>query len=170
MKKEKEIITVTCPKCHQKSTIEVKFTNLSLYHGVCPKCITEEGFHVDFFIDTYQMKEIKEREVQEKKCRKENENHLKAIAINPNNAEAYNHLGINYHYLEQYQQAIDSYQRAIELDPNAISAVLPIKVVFILPVESSMIIGTTKRFCGMTSPCSTHWPSASPNSADFFPQ
>ena len=95
-KKEKEIITIKCPECHQKSTIKVKLTSPALYWGVCPKCITEEGFHVDIFITTYQMKEIKEREVQEKKCRKENEDYLKAIAINPNNAEAYNHLGINY--------------------------------------------------------------------------
>ena len=67
MKKEKETITVTCPRCHQKSTIEVKLTSPSLYCGVCPKCITEEGSHVDFFITTYQMKIIKEEEEEAQK-------------------------------------------------------------------------------------------------------
>jgi len=67
IKKEKETITVTCPRCHQKSTIEVKLTSPSLYWGVCPKCITEEGSHVDFFITTYQMKIIKEEEAQKDK-------------------------------------------------------------------------------------------------------
>jgi len=119
MKKEKETITVTCSRCHQTSTIEVKLTSPALYHGVCPKCITEEGFHVDFFITTYQMKEIKEREIQKKKCRKENEDYLKAIAINPNNAEAYNHLGINYYYLKEYQKAIKAFREVITINRNS---------------------------------------------------
>jgi len=53
LKKEKEIITITCPP--------------SLYCGFCPKCITEEGSHVDFFIDTYEMKIVKEEEAQKAK-------------------------------------------------------------------------------------------------------
>jgi len=119
MKNEKETITITCPRCHQKSTIEVKLIEPSLYLGVCPKCITEEGSHVDIFITTYQMKEIKEKEVQEKKCRKENEFYLKAIAMNPNDAEAYNHLGINYYYLEEYQKAIKAFRKVITINRNS---------------------------------------------------
>jgi len=119
VKKEKEIITITCPECHQKSTIKVKLISPSLYLGVCPKCITEEGFHVDIFITTYQMREIKEREVQEKICRKENEDYLKAIAINPNNVEAYNHLGKNYYYLKEYHKAIKAFKKVVGINPNS---------------------------------------------------
>jgi len=67
LKKEKEIITITCPECHQRSTIEVNLISPSLYCGFCPKCITEEGSHVDFFIDTYEMKIVKEEEAQKAK-------------------------------------------------------------------------------------------------------
>jgi hypothetical protein len=67
MKKEKETIIITCSECHQKSTIEVKLISPSLYFGVCPKCITEDGSHVDFFITTYEMKIIKEEEAQKEK-------------------------------------------------------------------------------------------------------
>lgn len=104
MKKEKETITVTCPRCHQKSTIEVKLMNPSLYCGVCPKCITEEGFHVDIFINTYQMKIIKEEEAQKEKQQKAIEAYQKAIELDPDKAYVYNNFGTVYYYLEENQE------------------------------------------------------------------
>jgi Flp pilus assembly protein TadD len=44
--------------------------------------------------------------------------YTKAIELDPNDAEAYNNRGLEYHNKGQYDSAIGDYTKAIELDPN----------------------------------------------------
>ena len=41
-----------------------------------------------------------------------------ATTMLPNNSQAWNHLGLAYHYNRQYNQAVQSYRRALDLDYN----------------------------------------------------
>ena len=50
------------------------------------------------------------------------EDFSKAIALNPNFAEAYNNRGLAYAELNKYEQAIGDYDRAIELNPALAAA------------------------------------------------
>ena len=43
----------------------------------------------------------------------------RAIALNPNDARAYNNRGYTYQLLKQYQQAIEDYDRALAINPNS---------------------------------------------------
>jgi len=45
-----------------------------------------------------------------------------ASSLLPNNSQAWNHLGLAYHYNRNYKQALQSYRRALDLDYNVSSA------------------------------------------------
>ncbi len=45
-----------------------------------------------------------------------------AVAINPKAADTYVILGIHLHHVHQYSKAIESYQHALQLDPNLANA------------------------------------------------
>lgn len=45
-----------------------------------------------------------------------------ASTLLPNNSQAWNHLGLAHHYNRQYNQAVQSYRRALDLDYNLSSA------------------------------------------------
>jgi superkiller protein 3 len=50
------------------------------------------------------------------------EYYQKAIDINPNDAAAYNNMGLAYDYLQNYDEAIRCFQKAIAIDPNSVNA------------------------------------------------
>ena len=50
------------------------------------------------------------------------ENYKQAIRINPNDATAYNKLGLTYYNLDLYKEAIEAYKQAIRIDPGHVPA------------------------------------------------
>ena len=43
---------------------------------------------------------------------------MRAIAIKPDYAEAYNNLGVTYNKLGQLEQAVQAYEEALKIDPD----------------------------------------------------
>jgi tetratricopeptide (TPR) repeat protein len=63
-----------------------------------------------------------ERCIQERKFDKALEQFQIAVRLLPNNAQAWNHLGLAYHGLGQFQQALNAYHRALTVDHKLAAA------------------------------------------------
>lgn len=47
----------------------------------------------------------------------------RAVAANPQNADAWNYLGFSHRQLKQWDQALTAYQRALAINPNHLGAI-----------------------------------------------